>query len=94
MGDTLKLVNNDTTNAVKTFTAAADGATYNAGDDLGVTNGTVSVNGIEGNLAETVNLNGHSGFELSTATSVLNFNNVTVGDSTLTPATTTIATLR
>ena len=34
MGDTLKLVNNDTTNSTKNFTAAADGATYLVTDNL------------------------------------------------------------
>lgn len=93
MGDTLMLVNQDTTNPTKNFNAVNDGDTYNVTANLGTTNGTVNINGIAGGSADTINLNGKTGFELSTAASELNFNDVTVGDSTKTPAQTTVATV-
>lgn len=93
MGDTLMLVNQDTTKPTKNFNAVNDGDTYNVTANLGTTNGTVNINGITGGSTETINLNGKTGFELSTAASELNFNDVTVGDSTKTPAQTTVATV-
>ena len=82
LGDTLKLVNNDTTNTVKNFTANEDGAVYTVSENLGVTKGTVNINGIAGDSAETINLNSKSGFELGEDATALNFNNVTVGGNT------------
>ncbi len=83
LGDTLKLVNNDTTNATKNFTANQQGKTYNVGDDLGDTKGTLNIKGISGGAAETLNLNGH-GFQLGEGATALNFDNVTVsGASTI-----------
>ena len=97
MGDTLYLVNKDTTNATKDFTANENGATYTLTTDLDYnsasTKGTLNINGIANGDAETLNLNGHSGFKLADSNSKLNFNNITVGDNTKTPATTTIATV-
>ena len=95
MGDTLKLVNQDTTNPTKDFTAGAQGATYTVTENLGATKGTVYINGISGGNAETVNLNGKTGFELGAGSTALYFNNVTVGDTSTgkTPENTTIATV-
>ena len=97
MGDTLYLVNKDTTNATKDFTANENGATYTLTTDLDYnsasTKGTLNINGIANGDAETLNLNGHTGFGLADSNSKLNFNNITVGDNTKTPATTTIATV-
>lgn len=93
MGDTLMLVNQDTTNPTKNFNATNDGDVYNVTANLGTTNGTVNINGIADGSTETINLNGKTGFELSTAASELNFKDVTVEDNTKTPATTTIATV-
>ena len=97
MGDTLYLVNKDTTNATKDFTANENGATYTLTTDLDYnsasTKGTLNINGIANDDTETLNLNGHKGFELADSNSKLNFNNITVGDNTKTPATTTIATV-
>ena len=64
MGDTLMLVNQDTTNPTKNFNAVNDGDTYNVTANLGTTNGTVNINGITGGSADTINLNGKTGFEL------------------------------
>lgn len=83
MGDTLYLVNKDTTNAVKDFTANADGETYNLGKDLTATQGTLNINGIAGNGVETLNLNGKTGFQLGNGAVALNFNDVTVGGNTV-----------
>lgn len=93
MGDTLMLVNQDTTNPTKNFNAVNNGDVYNVTANLGTTNGTVNINGIADGSTETINLNGKTGFELSTAASELNFKDVTVEDNTKTPATTTIATV-
>ena len=93
MGDTLMLVNQDTTNPTKNFNATNDGDVYNVTANLGTTNGTVNINGIADGSTETINLNGKTGFELSTAASELKFKDVTVEDNTKTPATTTIATV-
>ena len=82
IGDALKLVNNDTTNETKNFTAPADGSTYTVTENLGATKGTVNINGVEGGSTDTINLNNKTGFELGDANSVLNFNNVTVGGNT------------
>ena len=82
MGDTLMLVNQDTTNATKNFNAPADGAGYTAQADLGSTKGTLNINGVAGGDAETVNLNNHSGFALGEGAVALNLNNVTLGGNT------------
>ena len=82
LGDTLKLVNQDTTNAEKNFTADADGAEYVVSENLGATKGTVNISGVSGGSAETINLNGKTGFELGTDATALNFSNVTVGGNT------------
>ena len=79
MGDTLKLVNQDTTNATKDFTATTDGDSYTVTEDLGATKGTININGVSGGDAETINLDGHSGFQVGEDATALNFNNVTVG---------------
>ncbi|MEE3349568.1 MAG: hypothetical protein VZR09_05965, partial [Candidatus Gastranaerophilaceae bacterium] len=84
LGDTLKLVNNDTTNSTKDFTAQTDGMTYTVSDNLGATNGTLNVNGKAGGNAETIDLKDFTGFEVGAGATALNFNNVTVGSSTAT----------
>ena len=93
MGDTLKLVNQATNFTTKNFTTSNDGDTYNVTENLGATNGTVNVNGIADGNADIIDLNGYSGFEVGTGAVALNFNDVTLQDSTKTPATTTVATV-
>ena len=93
MGDTLKLVNQATNITTKNFTAANDGDTYNVSDNLGATKGIVNINGVANGSAEIINLNGKTGFEVGTDAVALNFKDVTVQDSTKTPATTTVATV-
>ena len=78
LGDTLKLVNQDTTNATKNFTATYDGASYTVTEALGGTKGTVNVNGVHGGATETVTLGTHTGFELGDGATALNFTDVTV----------------
>ena len=81
MGDTLKLINQDTTNSVKTFIAPSDGSTYTVTENLGATKGTLTITGVSGGSAETINLNNYTGFELGDSNSVLNLNDIVIGGS-------------
>ena len=73
--DTLKLVNNAEL-AERSFDATEDGETYTVSEDLGVTaEGKLSLNGVAGGEVETIDLDGHNGFEVANA-STLELNDV------------------
>lgn len=87
-GDTLKLVNQSDL-ATRNFNASIDGETYELTDNLGTaTSGIININGKPdgGTTNGTVDLNGHSGFELANETT-LNLNNVNLKSGTNTYAT-------
>lgn len=85
MGDTLKLVNQLETTENKNFNFDTATDKYDVTEDLGQTaSGTFNINGVaeNGNRSE-INLNGHSGFELSNDT-ILNVNNTKItGNDTI-----------
>ena len=79
LGDTLKLVNQDTINAVKNFNATSDGDIYKVTENLGNTKATLNINGdTSGESQEVIDLDSHSGFELADANSVLNLNDIVI----------------
>ena len=84
LGDTLKLVNQDTTNATKNFTTTDATASYEVTEDLGTTQGTLNIVGKtdENGNKSTIDLNGKSGFVLDDSSTALNLSNVKLTDST------------
>ena len=80
LGDTLKLVNQNTRRIEKNFTARYDGDTYVVGDHLGNTKMTVNIKGISGGEVELLDLNGKSGFILGEGAASLNLQDIRVLD--------------
>ena len=74
-GDTLKLVNQDQSNEFKSFNAVEDGDVYVVRDNLGLTQGTLDINGVSGGVFETIDLNNKTGFEVGSG-SILNLNDI------------------
>ena len=65
MGDTLRVVNNSDDEANKTFEFDTAQDEYTVSENLGQTSGTVNVAGVtDGEKSSTIDMNGHSGFEL------------------------------
>ena len=65
MGDTLRVVNNSDDEANKTFEFDTAQDEYTVSENLGQTSGTVNVAGVtDGEISSTIDMNGHSGFEL------------------------------
>ena len=65
MGDTLRVVNNSDDEANKTFEFDTAQDEYTVSENLGQTSGTVNVAGVtDGENSSTIDMNGHSGFEL------------------------------
>lgn len=96
MGDTLTLLNKLETEVDREFNFDDAHNVYNLSSDLGTTSeGTLTINGVSNGESEksTVNLNTHSGFELSNDTT-LNINNTKLtGSDTLISADNTNATI-
>ena len=78
-GDTLKLWNQLNTTETKNFNFDAASNTYTVGENLGATSGSVSnVNGVaSGSSKSTINMNGKTGFELSSG-KTLTLSNVNI----------------
>ena len=79
MGDTLKLVNNSDEHEDKTFTFDAADNTYTASDDLGETSSNLSIVGQkDGNETSTIDMNSHSGFEVTDDSTELSIENTSI----------------
>ncbi len=76
LGDTLVLVNADTTYANKTFSATNANKNYTLSDNLTATKGNLTVNGLSKDTS-TLNLNGKTGFNVGSGAS-LSLNNLTL----------------
>ncbi len=89
MGDTLRLVNEDTTNTDKTFKTDSANYAYIVTEDVGSTVGNLTIQGVakdEGGerIASTVDFDGHNGFDLNNGTGpVANDATVTLKDVTI-----------
>jgi hypothetical protein len=73
MGDTLRLVNEDTTNTDKTFKTDSANYAYIVTEDVGSTVGNLTIQGVAENedgerIASTVDFDGHNGFDLNNGT--------------------------
>ena len=95
LGDTLKLVNQDTTNAIKSFTTDNATAIYVVAEDLGTTKGTLNIAGAtdENGNKSTIDLKANSGFVLDNSSTALNLEDIklTGNDTALITATTSNA---
>ena len=87
-GEPIVLVSRDATNPVKTFTTSDPTAVYTLGyvdptvTGIGPVSGTLTVSGaVSGDNRSTLDLNGKSGFEVTSATSTLNLANMTITGS-------------
>ena len=76
LGDTLVLVNADTTFTDKTFSATSANPNYTLSSNLTATKGNLTINGT-GKSTSTLNLNGKTGFNIGSGAS-LSLNNLTL----------------
>ncbi len=84
LGDTMMLVNTDETNSVKTFNFATPDDNYQISDNLGATKGDLAVNGVSSdNGKSTLDLNGHSGFEVDENASLTIRNTNVIGQNAI-----------
>ena len=89
MGDTLRLVNEDTTNTDKTFKTDSANYAYIVTEDVGSTVGNLTIQGVAENedgerIASTVDFDGHNGFDLNNGTGpAANDASVTLKDVTI-----------